>query len=236
MQNASTEKVNTTTCILERYETETASIETTDSLIDCYRSVFAAEPWGEWMKCPKCGFYWGLEDKETLAKDGFSHCGEKLVEFWPRDQVKADIQNEISQDASCWIAKDNGNVIGFSWAYPISLAKLENKLEISINAENLRNSSQTVAYLDEVGVSPEYRKQNLATTLKSLVLQDMFQKGARAVIGRVRKEPTPSVTYLWWTQKLGYNVVGSYPYQDGRVVLARTMSLAPRTERGPMYG
>lgn len=196
----------------------------TDGLIECYREVFGEEPWNEWKKCSVCGKKWGKQ--EMPQADGvFSHCGQRVVDFWPTEVVRSDLLHEITVDASCRLALEGERVVGFCWGYPISPEELGKKLEIGGLANALTRmfgELQVVAYQDELGVLKEFRGQKLAKDLFRRRLDDFRERGFDVGVIRTKTNP-PSVTYLWFTKKLGYQLVAEYNDADGRVVLARSL-------------
>ena len=75
-------------------------------LIYCYQQVFAGPPWNEWKKCsnsdcPDPLGYWGNKDREQLIACGFVHCGKPMVDYWSSDQVKIDLEHELTDETSC---------------------------------------------------------------------------------------------------------------------------------------
>jgi hypothetical protein len=201
-----------------------SSTHRTAQLVECYRNVFADKPWNEWVRCSICGKYWGLEDYEHLLSINFVHCELPVVDFWHRSTVISDLRHEITGDASCWLAVDGDNVIGFTWGYPILLPEIEKKLMIPFGPEAIRDLSPDalVAYQDEVGVIASHRNKKIA---KGLVLRrhrDFLAQGLTFGIVRTREYPIPSETFLWYTQKLDYQILARYPDGDGRIVLGRS--------------
>ncbi len=85
---------------------------------------------------------------------------------------------------------------------------------------------EKVFYQDELGVLPDYRGQGVAKRMFIARLQDAIKQENRSKIGvvRTREFPEPSVTFLWFTKKLGYTVLCRYPKKDGRVILAVPIS------------
>lgn len=195
----------------------------TAQLVECYRDVFADSPWNEWLKCPKCQKYFGRDDSGFLASQKFRHCDVSLIDFWPREQVLSDLYYEITEKTSCWIAMDKSKIVGFSWGYPIFLADLEEKLGISFS-NNLQIKKDTLlAYQDEAGVLSEYRGQKIAKAMVAHRLDDFITQGIEVGIVRTRQSPEPSITFLWYTEKLGYKILATYPGDDGRVILGREL-------------
>lgn len=196
----------------------------TAQLVECYRDVFADGPWHEWLKCPQCQKYWGTKDRGILASYKFRHCNTPLVDFWPREQVISDLYHEITPEASCWLAMDNDGVIGFCWGYPITISNLETKLGVSFSVKLGCESSNPIAYQDEVGVLSSYRGRKIAKAMVARRLDDFLAQGLQVGIVRTRQSPEPSETFLWYTRKLRYKILATYPGDDGRVVLGRELS------------
>jgi GNAT superfamily N-acetyltransferase len=155
---------------------------------------------------------------------GFRHCDEPLVDYWSREQVTADLYHEISPDASCWIAMAGTKVIGFCWGYAAQTPELERKMKISFREQLPLVSHKPLAYQDEVGVLKEYRGKKIAKALVGYRLQDFLEQGLEIGVVRTRQTPEPSMTFLWYTEKLGYKILASYPDDDGRVILGRSLT------------
>ncbi len=207
-----------------RYSPEQSDPSITHQLVECYRAVFATAPWHEWLKCPVCSRYWGIKDQELLSLSGFRHCGVPLVDFWSREQVVSDLHHEITPQASCWLALDGTTVVGFCWGYPLTVAALQAKLGIAFGGEIPReNDDSVVAYQDEVGVLAAYRGRKIAKAMVALRHEDFVAQGLRFGVVRTRQSPEPSLTFLWYTQKLDYKILATYPGEDGRVVLGRRL-------------
>lgn len=204
----------------------------TAQLIECYKDVFQDRPWNEWLKCCVCGKYWGTKDREELVQLGFIHCEKPLVDFWTRTEVLGNIRRDLVQDSSCWLAVDQFKVIGFCWGYPMLAGDLEKKLGLEFDpTENL--SGRTIAYQNEVGVLLNYRNFKVAKRLVLKRLEDFLSKGLKYGVVRTRQFPEPSVTYTWYTEKLGYRVIARYPGNDGRVVLGREFDEELRSSLSP---
>lgn len=198
--------------------------KTLSGLIRCYQDVFSEPPWNEWKKCQICGKHWGIDEKNYVEQDlKLKHCGASVVDFWPHDEVLNDIREELSQKgAFCFLVKNNeGDIIGFYWGYLIELEKLEKKLNIELMLES-RDKKLIVAYLDDMGVLNQYRGLKIASRLFNLGEIEFRNQGVSYQIGRVKKSPEPSVTFLWFTNSLNFKIIAEYcPKEDGRVVLGR---------------
>lgn len=205
-----------------RHSPHTGEASTTMQVVAAYQSVFGDPPWNEWMRCSVCQSVWGSKDRAQLGRMNFRHCDTPLEEYWPAARVSDDFDHEIGPDASCWLALEDKQVIGFCWGYPVATDVLEKKLAVPLVGPIFeRFNVSVVAYQDELGILSAFRGQKLAKELFLRRHRDFIEKGLCVGIVRTRRLPEPSVTYLWFTEKLGYEVVGEYP--DGRVVLARDL-------------
>ena len=205
-----------------RYLPSSENQPLTAQLVECYRDVFSASPWHEWLKCEKCGKYWGIKDQELLASWKFHHCNSPLVDFWPRETVLSELQHEITPESSCWLACADEKVVGFCWGYHASISELQKKLGISIiaNAEKYFGKQTLIAYQDEFGVISSYRGRKIAKAMVAHRLNDFLDKKLTVGIVRTRQFPEPSETYLWY-KRLGYHTLAEY--EDGRVILGRKL-------------
>jgi GNAT superfamily N-acetyltransferase len=196
-------------------------------LITCYQHVFATPPWSEWRRCAndKCDKHWGIQQRAELSALNYRHCGRVMLEFWPRDQVLKDLRRELSiQGASCWVAFDQGRMVGFTHGYPVALTALDQHLGLAGVADAVVGAFGPigrVAYQDELGVVKDYRGQGIAHELVRRRLADFRAQGLKVGVVRTMSHP-PSVTYLW-NLKQGYLEVGSYGDDGGRVVMARSL-------------
>lgn len=193
-------------------------------LIRCYQNVFADPPWNEHKRCGVCGKYWGR--LEHLRSNIAEHCGKPVVDFWSADVVESNICSEVGHEASCWVARLNGEIVGFCWGYPLGLEVLDQKLQLAGVSGAVRShfgNLERVAFQNEVGVVEELRGQKIAKKFFQHRLNDFLEGGLTVGVVRTRRSPEPSVTYLWFTQKLGYTEVAAYPGDDGRVILARSL-------------
>ncbi len=194
-------------------------IDLTAQLVECYRDVFAEEPWNEWLKCTVCGKCWGTRDREILASASYLHCRKPIEDFRPRHQVLSDLKHKLMLEASCWLAMDGNSVAGFCWGYPITAGDLKKK----INLLFVLDPAERIAYQNEVGVLAPYRGLKIAKTLILRRLDDFLAQGLSFGVAQTRRYPQPSITYLWYTRKLKYQILAMYPVPDGRVVLGRSL-------------
>ncbi len=197
---------------------------TLSSIVECYREVFESPPWDEWLKCPKCQKPLGSENLREIVASNYMHCGVPLVDFWPRHELIQDIKCEFGRKgSSCWRAVSNKfGLVGFCWGYPITTSELIKKLGIKVKKpQGLKDG--LVAYQDEVGVLPHYRGLGIAKAMVAMRLNDFLAQGLTYGVTRTRKSPAPSQTYLWYIEKLGYEVIAEYPGGDGRVILGRKL-------------
>ncbi|MEK7640240.1 MAG: GNAT family N-acetyltransferase [Patescibacteria group bacterium] len=195
----------------------TVNPELLPQLIRCYQDVFSTTPWSEWKTCKCCKKKWGIEQWRDIPTLRCPTCGKPLTDFWPSDVVERDIRKELSMpNATCWLALDGGNVIGFSWGYALTGIELDAKLGITCGLTEDR-----IAYQDEIGVAMPYRSKHIASELFKLRLGDFI--AAKLFTGVVRtKTNPPSVTNLWFN-RLGYKVIVHYNDTDGRVIMVRNL-------------
>lgn len=188
--------------------------EKLNQLITAYQDVFSTSPWSEWKTCSSCKKKWGIEQWRDIPALRCPHCDAALEDFWPSATVEQDIRKELAMpNATCWLAIDGGNVIGFSWGYALTAQELDAKLGIACNLPDGR-----IAYQDEIGVTMPYRGKHIASELFTRRLGDFV--AAKLFTGVVRtKTNPPSVTNLWFN-RLGYKVIARYNDTDGRVVMA----------------
>jgi len=144
--------------------------------------------------------------------------GPPWYEKFDRSQVVLDIQKEIGFETSAWLAMDEKRVVGFTWGYSKRIPDLEKKLGVSLNI-----SDREVAYQSELGLLPDYRGQKIANNLVRLRLDDFLEQNLEYGIVRTKELPEPSVTFSWYTNKLGYEIIARYPKNDGRVILGRSL-------------
>lgn len=169
---------------------------------------------------------------DAALLDQVIHCYQGVFadppwnETWPYEQVRADLLHEITPESSCWIAKRNDSVVGFCWGYPITAPELEEKLKVSFvpELERVLDTSDGIAYQDELGVLTSCRGIKIAKILFTIRLEDFERQGLRIGVVRTREFPEASVTFRWFTEKLGYQVIARYPGTDGRVVLAQRLT------------
>ncbi len=198
----------------------------TAQLVECYREVFADAPWNEWMKCPQCQKYWGRKDAGILAHQLFRCCDVPLIDFWARDQVATDFKISLEDECSlCWLAMDGEKVIGFCLGKMKVAHDLEKELGISFAEKfDFITEHGPVAYQDELGVLSAYRGCKIAKALFVRRLDDFLLLARKVSIVRTRQFPEPSQTFQWYTQKLGYKILATYPGDDGRVILGRPLA------------
>lgn len=201
------------------------SPELLDQVVECYRRVFADRPWNEWKRCRVCGAYWGIDKEAELQSIGYAHCEQQVADYWPAFEVEQDIRHEVSGQASCWLALTKDEVIGFCWGYPTDAKTLEEKLGVPV-ADTLAKQfgNVTIGYQDELGVLNAFRGKKIAKQLFLHRHADFRMRGVEVGVVRTRELPEPSVTYRWFTEKLGYTPVYRYPAGDGRIVLARALT------------
>ena len=196
-------------------------------LFDCYPPIYAEAPWFEWKKCSVSKRQWGTVHQEELALTDFMHCGEPLVEFWPRATVESDLKEAMdASGASFWLALQGNRLVGFCYGYAKTPEKLEEQMErpglaLAVK-EKFGASVRYVAYQADIALIPEFRGRHLASQMFELRRKDFLAQGMQIGVVRVKMDP-PSVTYLWYTTKLGYEVISEYHDAGKRVLLARSL-------------
>lgn len=188
-------------------------------LVECYRKVFGAAPWYEWKLCSICSTKWGIKESEGML----SHCGFPVIDFWPKEKVIDDILNEVTNEASCWLALYQNEVVGFTWGYPVTPFDLEKKLGLYGVRNSLQNyfgNIEYVAYQDELGVLEEWRRQNIAKNLYDIRLSDFIKNGLKVGVVRTQTKECPAVVYNWYC-KLGFKTIAEYHDKDKRIILAK---------------
>lgn len=163
-----------------------------------------------------------LEDKLICCYQSV-FAGKPWFESWSYEQVKKDLRHEITDECSCWLAMRDEEIVGFCWGYPISLAELETKLGIELDTSLLGPIGSRIAYQDELGVLEALQGRKIAKALFRLRNDDFLSQGLATGIVRTRKSPVPSVTFDWYTQKLGYAEIAQYPSEHGGVVLTAAL-------------
>jgi len=135
-------------------------------------------------------------------------------------------RNEIVPGVSCWLALQANEVVGFCWGYESKPQKLEDKLGVSFLGKlvSFHGDKMKIAYQDELGVVSSCRGQKIAKILFAQRHEDFLEQGLQFGIVRTRRAPEPSVTYQWFTDRLGYEVLAEYPGDDGRVILGRPLA------------
>ncbi|OHA88505.1 MAG: hypothetical protein A2741_00395 [Candidatus Zambryskibacteria bacterium RIFCSPHIGHO2_01_FULL_43_27] len=192
-------------------------------VVDCYRNVFAEFPWDEWKKCEVCGTKWGISSLEVLSGANYMHCGQEVKDYHSIQRVLEQIQDEVRAETSSWIAMtEYGQVVGFAWAFPITLDALVAKLgrpDLPATISAGWDHQNRIAYLSEIGVLKEFQRRGIATRLAQRRLEEQRDQDLRVGIVRVKRTP-PSVTYTWYSKR-GFQLVSEYGDLEDRVILAR---------------
>lgn len=151
-------------------------------------------------------------------------------ESWSRDAT-LEVLGKLDGHMN-YIACDGKDVVGFAFARFERTTELEDKLgigfasEVDLRAGNTLDS-EYVVYQSDLGVLAPYRRQGLGKRL----FRARIGRGFRNQIVRARQYPLPSVTYTWYTEKLGYEVIARYPEEDGRVILFQRGDVLVRRTR-----
>ncbi len=184
-----------------------------EQLTKIYKSAFTEQPWNEFMKCMRCGTNYGKEEvreastwdscytitsryEEPSTKDKrckgcgidlsaitltiggpyISKTNQNFVEFWSALDIKEDLQFAESQPSPIiLIAEEKGTLVGFTWGYSLPLSKFPFLSD---------GVGKNTAYMDEIAVSPEFRKRGIATQLGKEFLDSSYEVGFSDVILR----------------------------------------------------
>ncbi len=155
--------------------------------------------------------------------------GPPWNERWERSDVAAMLET-LGLPMNT-IALEGETVVGFAFAKVGYVDEFERQLGISFAAEVAKRrygawDPEFVLYQSDIGVLDRYRGKGLG---KRLFRERLRGNQQAYQVVRTRQYPKPSVTYAWYTQKLGYEVVARYPEEDGRVILfQRGKDLAER--------
>lgn len=140
-------------------------------------------------------------------------------ERWERQAVESMLE-KVDRNMS-FVACDGGEVIGFAFAQLERLTCLERVLGIEFATEVERRKYGSwhpgcALLQSDLGVLAGYRRRGVGKRL----FKSRFEANMQPYqIVRARQFPEPSVTYTWYTEKLGYEVIARYPEEDGRVIL-----------------
>lgn len=107
-------------------------VELLDSFVECYRQVFASDPWNEWQRCSSCGHHWGIAHHVTPGVDDPRCCdAPEVTEFWPVEQVAKDLDDQLRRPgAACWVAVSDVIVVGFCFGYILPESEFDEHLEM----------------------------------------------------------------------------------------------------------
>lgn len=147
--------------------------------------------------------------------------GPPWNESWSREAALAVLQEQ--RGLTNVIAFEGEKVVGFAFARVERISDLERKLGIpfadEVSARQYGpHGPGFVLYQADLGVLGAYRERGIGKRLFRARLDASPCEESYQVV-RARVSPEPSVTYLWYTEKLGYEVIARYPEEDGRVIL-----------------
>ena len=171
------------------------------------------DDWKEWKFC-SAGHKFSFCESEHL--DMCPVCDRELRFYWPVEQVRQDILNDLNSPQSVFvIAVDEQNkVVGFTWGYAMDKDSAKKKFDghLPYKLSALLKKEKYFWYQDEIGVAESYRNQGLATRL--------YKKRMSLVLARykhnhfiIRTQPTAK-TYSWYQYKIGYRVLAKYYLPD----------------------
>lgn len=200
------------------------------SLVECYRQVFAAEPWSEWMRCHHCHEHWGIHQHAQREANGHQCCeSPEVKEFWPREEVEKDLRSQLDRPgATIWVAVEEEMVVGFCMGYLLPVETFDEHLElegvISSFEQSFGNHDASVVYLDDIGVLVSHQGQKIGNEL----LKHWFdaiagETSATHSILRTQTEP-PTVAHAWY-KKIGFEDIAHYRDHKERVIMAAPLSV-----------
>jgi len=213
------------------YNPHTDGTHLVPSVVDCFKRVFAADPWNEYLVCPKCKKHWGIKEvgMSPIKTLSCPSCSVQLEEFWPTETVTEDFLEEMrtipeqNRQPWCWLAHSGPEkVVGICWGYSIAIPELGKKLGLPFFANRFKKrfgEVPVVAYQDELAVLSEWRNKGIAKQLVVNRHKDFLQAGLPIGVIRTKRNP-PTVTHDWYVAK-GYKVIESYNDPEDRVILAR---------------
>jgi len=136
-------------------------------------------------------------------------------ETWDPEVVRQDILDQAARSFAtfCIESRNRALVTGFTWGYKVTPAELR---QIASTDEVLDlGVIEPIAYVDELGVHPSWRRRKIGGTL-TLELLHSFQKlEFRTVIVRTHIEAEPAVNLY---RKVGFQPTGildrKYPNRE----------------------
>ena len=123
---------------------------------------------------------------------------DNITQFYPEDQAEQYVSKipGYIEDGSAIVAGafENNNLVGFSWAY-----------ELSIFGERR-------AHIDMIGVDPNYRRQGIARRLVDIQIDEIKNRGIHIIEAMTTRSNENS-----------YNWFHSMGFQDERVKVRRNL-------------
>lgn len=140
-------------------------------------------------------------DLKNLSKDVVEECASLYCQiwkeppwnedFWTIPRVIDDLRREMSQKGAAGFLSLAWNreveVIGFTWGYRVSARQLA---ELASNPEVVKffDVGDTGFYIDELGVSPNYRDRGIGKNLTELLIgQALYQRNKKIFLRTNRK-------------------------------------------------
>ncbi len=205
-------------------------------IIQCDREVYGTDPsWREGNTCRDC----------SRASDGpvkwlFAEapkrcpvCDAPTTDFWSVEELLTDYRIDSARDNYAFVAAYDGpRVVGSFRGWSMMPGELDHHLSAGIEKRlwampSIAEALQTrfpeaveFAYESSIFVLPAYQGRGIGKHLTQLGQQLLWDSGLRAFVMRTKTFP-PAVTYPWYANRLGYELLSSYPDADHRVILAR---------------
>jgi ribosomal protein S18 acetylase RimI-like enzyme len=168
-------------------------------IYNVYKPAFSEEPWNEYKKCSSCKVNYGIKESNNSAEN-CKKCGKplRLEDYWTEKDVNEDINYAKSKEwNSILVADSGGEILGFTWAYNISIEKDMNFLK---GAQNI-DSSKKIIYVDEVATAANSRGKGVATELEKKLFSKAENAGFGYVILRTDEKNTAAINLY---KKLGF--------------------------------
>ena len=150
-------------------------------------------------KCSLCKVNYGIKESNDPAEN-CKKCSKplKLEDYWTEKDVSDDISYAKSKEwNSVLVADSGGEILGFTWAYNISIEKDMNFLK---GAQNMDCSKKTI-YVDEVATAANSRGKGVATELEKKLFSKAENAGFEYVILRTDERNIAAINLY---RKLGF--------------------------------
>jgi ribosomal protein S18 acetylase RimI-like enzyme len=122
-------------------------------------------------------------------------------DFWQPAEVMRDITQQLKKTKAVgFLGIQNGEVVGFTWAYAVTSTDMNN-ISGGRNLDYLFQTGNQVFYIDELAVSPRFRNQGKGESLSRALLFEIKKSGCNLITLRTDKK-AKAARLLY--QKLGF--------------------------------